>query len=131
MSPITLSVQIALIRTYLDSNLRSPCMRLFSSHIEVSYRYILTPGRAGAMPGLDARGPGSRTEKDSFFRPAPDRRFCAPVPDGCCARRDGPAPGKRPGRHNRGQRIPQAPRWKRSEEHTSELQSLRHLVCRL
>src|SRR5438045_7854004 len=28
-------------------------------------------------------------------------------------------------------RIKSQSRWKRSEEHTSELQSLRHLVCRL
>src|SRR5258705_8585198 len=31
----------------------------------------------------------------------------------------------------RGPRDPRRPRGRRSEEHTSELQSLRHLVCRL
>src|SRR5882724_13516086 len=30
-----------------------------------------------------------------------------------------------------GQRVPARPQGGRSEEHTSELQSLRHLVCRL
>src|SRR5437899_6613778 len=34
-------------------------------------------------------------------------------------------------REGRVQRLEQTPEFKRSEEHTSELQSLRHLVCRL
>src|SRR5438045_5238227 len=42
------------------------------------------------------------------------------------ARRAGPAASARSGSTGAGR----LPRW-RSEEHTSELQSLRHLVCRL
>src|SRR5258705_1819512 len=47
-------------------------------------------------------------------------RCCAGCPAGRSARG---RPPRRGGRHPR--------RWCRSEEHTSELQSLRHLVCRL
>src|ERR1035441_4219881 len=41
------------------------------------------------------------------------------------------APGSPPGSHSRRGRIVPFSVRRRSEEHTSELQSLRHLVCRL
>src|ERR1035438_9984746 len=67
---------------------------------------------------------------------------CTPSPSRtsrpCPARNSRPRPGSIPPSSARTCRIwgPTAPgawgtTWSRSEEHTSELQSLRHLVCRL
>src|SRR5205814_10183479 len=59
--------------------------------------------------------------------PAPRSRPCRPTAARGCACATGYGPrGHRWPRCRRGGR-----RHKRSEEHTSELQSLRHLVCRL
>src|SRR5262245_39239355 len=51
----------------------------------------------------------------------------------CGLRRGGRKPNRagRPGRLAGGARRGRGHGWRRSEEHTSELQSLRHLVCRL
>src|SRR3712207_8443788 len=54
------------------------------------------------------------------------------VREGRTRRRRGGGPGTLPGRprRRRGKRL-RAPRQRRSEEHTSELQSRQYLVCRL
>src|SRR5947199_605834 len=69
----------------------------------------------------------SRRRENEEIRP---RRWSRPARSRRAERADGPGPdlGRRQGR--RGRRAP-APPARRSEEHTSELQSLRHLVCRL
>src|SRR5262245_64451938 len=57
----------------------------------------------------------------------------SPVIAGIASLRSRPAPHRRPARVDRSHRrspLGRGPR-PRSEEHTSELQSLRHLVCRL
>src|SRR5262245_64060048 len=53
------------------------------------------------------------------------------LPISAPARRPAAGAGTGPGRRDSWARRAARPRRRRSEEHTSELQSLRHLVCRL
>src|SRR2546425_7924687 len=87
------------------------------------------------MPGQQARLEGRHgipaEEKSHGENGGPDRPPAARDgrdPHGPCL--DRPA-GSRPGGLLRYAHAPQAGRSRRSEEHTSELQSLAYLVCRL
>src|ERR1035441_6529802 len=72
-------------------------------------------------PGRPASAPGSG-EEAGVFRPAGSR--CGETPEEEPAQA-GSAEARGAGREHHREEC------KRSEEHTSELQSLRHLVCRL
>src|SRR2546423_7087228 len=66
----------------------------------------------------------------TLFRSPPVRSRSA-SDRSCCARRRSPASRPRPSTRPSSAAPGASAKWPRSEEHTSELQSLAYLVCRL
>src|SRR5205814_5714638 len=83
----------------------------------------LISASGGSRSASTIKSPSS-TSNESPAALASSIRRCAFIAETSCARLPGRPPDSQPSHRHK----PQKPR---SEEHTSELQSLRHLVCRL